>query len=131
MPHQKNEVGPHDRELLRRRKRVRDAVVDDRRPPAGGRWTRSTASSRVRTNGRTGELLVARMFHVTDALWVASARVRAVASVAELQAVDEVERVIGEWEIGTPTPKTSDPAIAHLRKLLRAAGVSAVGVDAS
>lgn len=65
----------------------------------------------------TGQI-VARLWRVTDELWVASGRLRAFATDAELAAVDQIEGVIGDWQIGTPIPEGWGPAIRRLRLLI-------------
>ena len=70
----------------------------------------------------TGELLVKRLFGVTDVMWAASGRIRAIASAEELAAVQAIEDVIVEWQIGTPMPDDWPPAVQRLRELVEALG---------
>lgn len=74
----------------------------------------------IRTLGFQG-LIVQRLFHVSDQFWDASGRARAVASADELAAIDGVELVIADWQIGEPMPEGWAPAIRRLRALLERA----------
>jgi hypothetical protein len=66
------------------------------------------------------DLFVARMWQLTDALWEASARLRALATVNELEAVNVIEGVLAEWSwsVGAELPETWGPAIHRLRTLI-------------
>lgn len=75
----------------------------------------------VRMVGLTGTFLT-RLWHVTDAFWHASGRVRAYASGQELEAVDAVEAVIAEWTMGEPMPASWAPAIRQVRAVLERRG---------
>jgi hypothetical protein len=59
--------------------------------------------------------LIDRMYAASDALWRAGGRLRAVATVDELAAINEVERVLGMWKFGEPVPDEWTAAINVLR----------------
>ena len=65
-----------------------------------------------------GQLLVARMFHLLDALWTADGRFRRVASAEELRVVAAIEQTIADWQIGHPLPDGWPGAVHRLRALV-------------
>jgi hypothetical protein len=77
-------------------------------------WLRNTLRVSAHAN-----LLIARFFHLLDAYWVADGRLRAVASREELEALDELENAISNWQIGEPLPESWPIAFQRLRRLVQ------------
>jgi hypothetical protein len=72
--------------------------------------------------GGYAKLVLTRLLDATDRVWEASGRLRTVATAADLEALDAIETVLGDWQIGDPMPDAWGPAIRQLRVLLEAEG---------
>jgi hypothetical protein len=57
-------------------------------------------------------------------MWVANGRLRTVATAEELDVLNEIETVFGNWQIGEPLPEAWSQAIRRLGRLLEKQGVS-------
>ncbi len=64
--------------------------------------------------------IIERLLEATDRVWEAGGRLRTVANAEELEALNEIETVFGDWEIGEPLPVAWGPAIQRLGRLLEA-----------
>ncbi|HEY2326658.1 MAG TPA: hypothetical protein VGH52_04145 [Gaiellaceae bacterium] len=75
--------------------------------------------------------LVERQFSVSDAVFHAMGRVRAVGTASELRVVSAVETAIGDWKVGHSMPMDFAAALRDLRILIESLGPSHGDVDAA
>jgi gas vesicle protein len=94
------------------------ATLSDLLPEGASLYQR--LQTQIQRLGARDDMIIQRLFGVTDALWAASARVRAVATDEELKRINAVEDVIGDWQVGRPMPDDWSGRIQALGEVLQA-----------